>query len=115
MTKKIKICFFSFFGYSLFNTNRNLPFGGAEVQLYLLSKQLSKNRRFEISFLIGNEPIKKDVEFYGNIRLYGILPLKKSILNYLFAFITTFKILKTINPDILIQRTSSLLTGICAF
>lgn len=115
MNKKIKICFLSFFGYSLFNINRNLPFGGAEVQLYLLSKQLSKNRRFEISFLIGNEPINKDGEFYGNIRLYGILPLKKSILNYIFAFITTFKILKTINPDILIQRTTSLLTGICAF
>ena len=115
MKKIIKVCFLSFFGYSLFNTTRNLPFGGAEVQLYLLSKQLSKNRRFEISFLIGNEPLKKEVEFYGNIRLYGILPLKTSVFNYASAFFNTFKLLKIINPDILIQRTSSLITGICAF
>ena len=50
--------------YGLFKPESGAPFGGAEVQLYLVARQLAKNPRWRIHFLVGDfgQPAKEEFE-----------------------------------------------------
>jgi len=59
-TRHIKICFIAPKAYPLFNPDVKEVFGGAEVDLYLLSTELAKDDSFAVSFVTadyGQEPI----------------------------------------------------------
>ncbi len=114
--KKIKICFVSHFGYPLYNKKCKESFGGgAEVQLYLLSKELAIYEELEIFVLTGNFGNKKErFEIYKNIKLVKVLPLKRTIFNIFRGIFNFFITLIRINPDIVIQRTGGILTGFSA-
>ena len=43
----MKVCFIAPKAYSLFNPSANAAFGGAEVQISLLSKEMAKNKELE--------------------------------------------------------------------
>ena len=73
--KKIKICFVLTYGYSLFNLDKNNPIGGAEVQLYKISKALVKDGRFDVSFVVGDFN-QKDLEIREGIKIYKILHIE---------------------------------------
>ncbi|TAJ23037.1 MAG: hypothetical protein EPO64_12120, partial [Nitrospirae bacterium] len=47
----LKVCFISPLGFGLYRPDSRLPFGGAEVQFFLLAKALSADERFLISVL----------------------------------------------------------------
>lgn len=110
--KKIKVCFISHFGYPLYNKKCKEPFGGgAEVQLYLLSKEFAKNENLEVSVITGSFKINDNsVEIIDNIFIYKVLPLKKKITNYFKGVIIFFKTLIKIKPDVVIQRCASVTT-----
>ncbi|MGH7227808.1 MAG: glycosyltransferase family 4 protein [Nitrospiraceae bacterium] len=50
-SRPIKVCFISPLGYGLYRPESGCPFGGAEVQFYLLSKALSEDPTFQVSVL----------------------------------------------------------------
>lgn len=116
---KTKICFISTYAYPLFNPQCKATFGGSEVQLYLISKEISKRKQYQVSFVVGDFNQKK-VETHNKINIVkGILNRNtKSRLLFLTSSIyCQFKFLKTlkeINADIYIQRSAGIDTGIIA-
>ncbi|TFF97909.1 MAG: glycosyltransferase [Promethearchaeota archaeon] len=115
MSRKIKICLFSHFSYSLYNPKSKIVFGGAEVQLFLLSKELSKEDLFEVHVIMGDSNyglFRK--EKYGSIDMHLVLPIKRNIFNVIIGVINLFLALIKINPDIVIQRGGAIPTGLIA-
>ena len=76
--ENITICIINQFGYNLYNKNcKEEALGGAEVQLYLLSKELIKDPRLSVYVLTGKYiHKKKKLEVYNEVKLYQILPIK---------------------------------------
>ncbi len=112
----MKVCIISHFGYPLYNEDLSSQFGGgSEVQLYLLSKEFRKNVNVEVNVITGDYGgINDQIEIIDKIKLYKILPLKRNFFNYFkFLFKFSFYLIK-INPDIIIQRAISPLTGLAA-
>ena len=50
-TRPIKVCFISPLGYGLYRPESEQPFGGAEVQFFLLSQELAADPAFQVSVL----------------------------------------------------------------
>ena len=90
--KPVKICFISLNSYPLFNKNSLDYFGGAEVQISLITQALAKDKHFAVSLITGN---------YGQPPIFtrGRLKIYKT---RLWDFL---KILKTVNADIFVERT----------
>ena len=114
MKKRKKIVIISHFGYPLYNKKCKSVFGGgAAVQLYILSMQLSKIGNFN-TYVISGAYTNNKIELYNGIRIYNVLPLKRTALNYLKGLFNFFFFLLKINPDVIIQRCASVTTGLCA-
>lgn len=116
-----RVCIINQFGYNLYNQNcKEEALGGAEVQLYLLSKELADDPRLDVYVLTGKYINKETkLEIYNKIKLYQVLPLKifpirKNSFNLIFNILKFFIILKKINPDIIIQRAAGFSTALCA-
>ncbi|MHA1194080.1 MAG: glycosyltransferase family 4 protein [Promethearchaeota archaeon] len=112
----MKVCIISHFGYPLYNEDSSSQFGGgSEVQLYLLSKEFSKNVNVEVNVILGDFGGDNDqIEVIDKIKLYKILPLKRNFFNYFKFLFNFFFYLIKINPDIIIQRAISVTTGLTA-
>ena len=99
--KPIKVCLISLKSYPLFTKNSTAYFGGAEVQISLIARELAKDKRFRVSLITSNYGQPPVVE-RGRLTLYK---------TKLFDLPT---ILKTANADIYVERTVNpkvLLTG----
>ena len=72
--KKKKICLVSPKAYSLFNQVCKVPYGSAEVQIYLLSKEFSEKSDYEIHFITGDYNLKRS-QFISHI--YFLIENKK--------------------------------------
>lgn len=90
--KPIKICFISLRSYPLFAEKSKEYFGGAEVQISLVTQELAKDKRFIVSIITGDYDQAKVVS-QGRLKLYK---------TKLFDF---FKILKTVDADVYVERT----------
>ena len=75
--EKIKICVVSYFIYPLFNKKSHIPFGGAEVQLYLLLKEFSKEKKYDLNVITSDLISKKKCEIHDNIKVHVSIPYKK--------------------------------------
>lgn len=103
----MKIAFISMKSYPLFNPALKSTFGGSEVQLYLIGTEFTSYKKDEIFFVVAD---------YGQMNVEEINTIKviKSInfnTNYLFSSIKLLRILKRINPDIIILRSFAPLSG----
>jgi glycosyltransferase involved in cell wall biosynthesis len=67
--RPIKICFVSLYSYPLFNRKSNLIFGGSEVRAALFGKEIAKNPRFDVSFVVRDHDNRKK-ERCGNITVW---------------------------------------------
>ena len=127
-SKPIKICFIDFFAYPLFNPKSKIVFGGAQIQLYLLAKELTKDKKNSVSFLTDNR-FQNKVQVINNIKVYQFLrtPLTHGLLGrlvcvvnslplvgYLIFFTRLFIQIKKINADVYVQRAASAETGLIA-
>jgi len=115
LSKKIKVCLVSH-GYPIYNKKYKdyYRIGGAEVQLFLLSKEFAKNDNFEANLIIGNYKRKASIEFFEKIKIFGLRSLSKKLINHFISMIKLFFTLKQINPDFVIKRAASMVTGVCA-
>ncbi len=107
------ICVVSLKVIALFNEKSKVSYGGAEVQLYLLSNEISQNEDNHLNILTGyiddnlKKPFKKK-----SISVFPSIPLRSSLKNYIYRPLTLFKKLIQINPDVIIQRSIGPETGI---
>lgn len=97
--RPLKVCFISPLGYGLYNPQSGLPFGGAEVQFFLLATALAKDSAYDVSVLttVDHQPA---IESRSGVRVYkrlgqrrmdpkslkGILDRFRELKNYLLAF-----------------------------
>ncbi len=110
---KIKICFFSPSSYELFFKTKEVTHGGAELQLYFLAKEISKNNNLSVHFIVGNYKQKKRLKL-GNIELVKGFNFKKkeNLFSKLIKAAKLIFILIKLNPDIIITSTANSITGI---
>lgn len=124
----MKICFIDWFAYALFNPKSEIIFGGAQIQLYLLTEELSKNKKFSVSFLTDNQKSNRQDKF-NKIKVYQFVRSPKTpgiygrflnllyrlpALGYIHFFIRLLIQLKKINAQVYFQRAASAETGLVA-
>lgn len=111
-TKKIKptikICFISRAAYPLFNPKCKATFGGAEVDLFMIAKELAKDKRFSVNFLVGDFG-QKDIENINNVKIFKSYKVKECKLAQMLKLI--IKLIK-IKSDIYFQESASGGTGV---
>ena len=110
-----RICFVAPNGFALYHNRCKVVFGGAEVQMYLLSKEYAKNKDFSVNVITGDFKAKiNNIKLYKNIKIHISIPLGKKIRNHFFRPFSILVSLFKINPEIVIQMNSGITTGLCA-
>jgi len=112
--KKIKVCFVSPFAYGLFNPSSDLKFGGAEVQMYLISKELSMDVNFVVNFVVLDMGQASKMK-YGKVNVYKVYKRGRGFLNLLKAPLILLYTLIKIDPDVVINRAFGVEVGIGRF
>ena len=79
MKRPIKVCFISPYNYPLFNPSINTKFGGFEVQIYNITRELAKSSEFAVSLIVADHgqperEIREGVEIipWTGQRYFGI-------------------------------------------
>lgn len=109
-SNEISVCFIIYKAYQLFNPKVEEGFGGGEVDLYLLATELAKDKRFKVSFVVGDYD-QPETEVIEGVTLYKSLDVKKNL------FLHSPKIwsaLKKSNADIYMGEVCSLGTVLYA-
>ncbi len=122
-SRPIKVCFISPLGYGLYRPDSGLPFGGAEVQFYLLALALSKERDFNVSVLTTVEG-PPSMEREGPVTLFtrrGRKRLRggrggaghpfKTLWGYGSAFLDMLQQLRTIDADLYLHAGAGVEVG----
>lgn len=105
-----KICFIAPKAYPIFNEKIKSVFGGAEVQLYLLSSEFSKYSDADISFIVADYG-QKELETYDKVKVYKSLAFKGNVIRQINDFFTAFNKIKA---DVYIHRALSPVSGLLA-
>ena len=111
--ERLKVCFFNLFSYPLFNPKSKINFGGTEVQLSLMAKELAKDKNFEVSFLMGGAGGQPAQELISKVKIYkavNVLPRRNYFLKGLCLFLKSLCLCFKINPDILVFSPEGLPT-----
>ncbi|MDE3034340.1 MAG: glycosyltransferase family 4 protein [Nitrospirota bacterium] len=115
----LRICFISPLGYGLYRPESGLPFGGAEVQLFLLAKEMAKGERRQVQVLTTVEQ-KPGTEMQGRVtvvrrrglhRLEGPSGLFRRGWNYVQAFRDMYRQLRAIGADVYLHSGSGVEVG----
>jgi len=118
----MRICFIDWFAFGLFNPKSKIVFGGAQIQLFLLAREISKNKKFNVSFLTDNQSYFRQ-DLFGKIRVYQFVRSPRTpgfygrLINLTAYFHFFFRLLSQlgkINADIYFQRAASAETGLIA-
>ena len=124
----MKICFIDWFAYGLFNPKSKIVFGGAQIQLYLLSQELAKDKKFSVCFLTDNKK-NNQLNKLGQVKVYQFVRSPKTpglygrflnllyhfpVLGYIHFFIRLLIQLRKINAQVYFQRAASAETGLIA-
>ena len=111
---RIKICFVAPKAYPLFNPdakNVKNPFGGSEVDLYLLAAELGKDENFEISFIVADYG-QGDVETIENTKVIKSLDFDK---NAFSGMLRIWSAMRKADAGIYIIKTASTGVPLVAF
>lgn len=112
--RPVRTCFISPLGYGLYDPASRQPFGGAEVQLHLLSGELARDPAFEVSVLttVTNAP--------GSERLGRLTLVKRKAggrvaqarwKGYAEALLEMAGLLKTIDADVYLHAAAGVEVG----
>ncbi|MFC1525136.1 glycosyltransferase family 4 protein [Planctomycetota bacterium] len=120
--KKIKVCFVATYAWALFAEQlgypERTPFGGSEIQLYQLAKELVRDESFEVSFVVGDFG-QKNLLYINGIKVYKGFKPPGYIISHLSQQairppLRLGRILHRVSADIYIQRAATWVTGIIA-
>ena len=106
----LHICFISLNSYPLFVANHSGYFGGAELQISLIAKTLAKDKRIQVSLIVGDYG-QKPLETIENVTLYRAFRQNRK---FNLEALWFFKLLKDINADVYVERTLNLKVGLVA-
>lgn len=106
----MKICFISRSAYPLFNNECKETFGGAEVDLYLISRELAKDSIFNINFITGDFGQHK-TELHENVTVHKCYRFNEIKLKQILKLV--WKII-IVRADVYIQEGASGGTGVIA-
>jgi len=104
LSKKIKVCFVILKAYPLFNPSIASATGGAEVDLYLLSKALARDPLFDVSFVLGDYG-QAEIEVVDNVTLIKSVNVNQ---NLILGGYKIWKALKQVDADVYMSECSSL-------
>lgn len=107
---RMKICFIAPKAYPIFNGNIKSTFGGAAMQLYLLSEEFSNYPDVAVSSIVADYG-QKDVEVYDKTIVYRSLNFKKNVIKQVVKF---FRVFNMVKADVYVQRTLTPVSGILA-
>jgi len=99
--KPIKVCLISLKSYPLFTKNSLDYFGGAEVQISLIAKALAKDKKFQVSVIVGDYGQKATVK-QNRLTLYRSFKHGRF---FPFEVGRFSQLLRKINADIYTERT----------
>ncbi len=100
----IKVCFISPKAYPIFNPKIDGVFGGAEVDLYLLSRELAKDKNFQTSVIVADYH-QEPQEIIDHVYLIRSVDFKK---NPMINLIRLWKAMKRIEADIYFMESATL-------
>jgi glycosyltransferase involved in cell wall biosynthesis len=103
-SQPIRVCFISPKSYPLFRPDTRGVFGGAEVDLFLLGTELSKDPQFAVSFVVADygQPAE---DCAGAIRLIRSVNFQSS---GLFGGLRVWSALRKADADVYMIKTASL-------
>ncbi|MBN2270765.1 MAG: glycosyltransferase family 4 protein [Sedimentisphaerales bacterium] len=101
--RPIKICFISPKAYPLFNADVKEVFGGAEVDLYFLSRELARDKDFEVSFITADYGQEK-TEMIEDVRIIKSLDFKE---NPLTGAIKVWRAMRAADAEIYFREAPS--------
>ncbi len=115
----LRICFISPLGYGLYRPERGVPFGGAEVQLFLLAKEMAKEERRQVQVLTtvqdnpGSEAHGRVtvVRRQGLHRLESTLGMLRRYQGYAEAFRDMHRQLRAMEADVYLHSGSGVEVG----
>jgi len=102
--KKINVCFVSPKIYPIFNPKINHVFGGAEVDLYMLSTELAKDDLFEVSVVTADYG-QDDIEVIEKVSIYKSLKFSQNSISGAYKI---WQAMKNSDADIYMVKTPSL-------
>jgi glycosyltransferase involved in cell wall biosynthesis len=113
MSPPVRVCFVSPCSYPLFNPDVREPFGGAEVQLYLLATALAGDPAFEVHVVTGDHG-QRDVERHGELRAHrgipaGLLATPRSVLRWGARLA---RVVHRTRAEVVVQRAAGAHTGL---
>lgn len=73
--RPIRLCFVMPGTYQLFNSETSKAHGGAELNLYYLSKLFAKDSRYEVSFIVEDQG-QQHIEYYDNVKVIRLTGLR---------------------------------------
>jgi glycosyltransferase involved in cell wall biosynthesis len=106
----MKVCIIALRSYQLFNRKIADPSGGAEMQLYLLAKELQKSDKLDVNFIVADYG-QQDIEVFEKIRLWKSFSFKQNMISQIFCF---FRVFSKVKADVYIQRTLTIFSGMIA-
>lgn len=60
-SKRKKVCFVSLSAHSVFDQSQSTRQGGAEIQMYLLAKEIAHDGEMDVAFIIGDTNKKREI------------------------------------------------------
>ncbi len=115
-----KACFISPLGSGLYGRDEGSPYGGAELQCYLLSRELAADRDFRVSVLttVASGPSREErdsvtiIRRQGKRRLVpGTRPTGRPLAGYCAAFWEMFRLLRAIDADVYLYAGAGVEVG----
>lgn len=122
--RPIRLCFVMPGAYQLFHSVKCMEHGGAELNLYFLSKMFALDERYEVSFIVEDQR-QKHIEYYENVRVVRLTglrwgehkpdgKLKKLWLKLVIEFSTAYEMLFN-RYDCVLVTTGSLILSRMVF
>lgn len=106
----MKICFISLKAYPIFNPSIKATFGGAEVQLSILGKELSKKKQLKVNFMVADYG-QEDTKNFSKIKMWKVFCFSDPSLKKLRKFL---KIFNQVDADVYVQRALTAQSGLIA-
>lgn len=108
-----KVMFIATYSYPLFNENSNGHFGGSEIQISRLAKELAKNVNNKVSILVGNFAQKRREKIDNVDLIKTINPKPNSSLSskILQSFVYLYFLIKK-SPDVCFTSSANSTVGL---
>lgn len=108
-----KVLFIATYAYPLFNENCDVTFGGSELQVSLIAKELASRKNYDVSILVGDFSQEK-IEKINNVKLIKTINPRSdsSIVKKLFqSFVYWYHLIKN-NPDTCFTSSANSTVGL---